>query len=80
MRAFPEIKQDQVVLLRADKKTGHVLDEQLSLAVDATQKVFTVFDSLTEAMAFGERLLSTNHEVEIVIYSNKENILFYSNE
>ena len=80
MESFPELKPNHVVLLRADKKTGHVLDEKLFLALEENQKTFTLFESLDEAKVFAQNLLSNNPEIELVIYSNKEDVLFYSNE
>ncbi len=80
MESFPELKKNQVALIRADKKNGHVLDEQLVLAVDKYQKVYTVFESLNEAKNFAEIFLTTNQDIELVIYSSNEEVLFYSNE
>jgi hypothetical protein len=80
MESFPELNKNQVTLIRADKITGHVLDEQLILAADKNQKVYTVFESLNEAKIFVESFLSTNHNIELVIYSSKKDVLFYSNE
>jgi len=80
MEPFPNLTNNQVALIRADKKTGHVLDERLLLTLDDNQKVYTVFDSLNKAQIFAEEILSSNHEIEIVIYSSKEDVLFYSNK
>ena len=71
MEPFPNLTNNQVALIRADKKTGHVLDERLLLTLDDNQKVYTVFDSLNKAQIFA---------VEIVIFSSKEDVLFYSNK
>ena len=80
MESFPELKKNQVALIRADKKNGHVLDEKLVLAVDKNQIVYTVFESLNEAKIFAEIFLATNQDIELVIYSSNEEVLFYSNE
>jgi len=79
MKPFPRLKHNQVALVRAEKKTGHVLDEELVLAVSDNQKVYTVFDSLDEAQAFAGKIISYNQEVEVVIYSDRQEVLFYSN-
>lgn len=79
MKPFPYLKHNQVALIRAEKKTGHVLDEDFVLAVSDNQKVYTVFDSLDEGQAFAEKIISSNEEIEVVIYSNLQEVLFYSN-
>lgn len=80
MKLFPNLNKNQVVFVRADKKTGHVLDEQLVLATEENQKVYTVFETLNEAKIFAESFLSSNDDIEVVIYSCNEDVLFYSNQ
>lgn len=79
MRPFPYLKHNQVAFVRAERKTGHVLDEEFVLALSDNQKVYTVFDSLGEALAFAEKIISSNQEIEVAIYSDRQEILFYSN-
>lgn len=79
MRPFPQLKYNQVALVRAEKKTGYVLDEEFVLAVSDDQKVYTVFDSLSQAQAFAEKIISSNQEIEVAIYSDRQEVLFYSN-
>jgi hypothetical protein len=80
MESFPLLKHNQVALLRADKNTGIVLDDQLSFALNDSQKVFSVFDSLNDAIFFADDFLSFNQKVEVVIYSDNEEVLFHSNQ
>lgn len=80
MESFPILQHNQVALLRADKNTGIVLDDQLSFALNDSQKVFSVFDSLNDAIVFADDFLSFNQKVEIVIYSDNEEVLFHSNQ
>jgi hypothetical protein len=80
MESFPLLKHNQVALLRADKNTGIVLDDQLSFALNDSQKVFSVFDSLNDAIVFADDFLSFNQKVEVVIYSDNEEVLFHSNQ
>ena len=80
MQPFPDLTYNQVALIRADKRTGHILDENFSLALNDNQKVYTIFVSLNKAQIFAEEVLSSNNEIEIVIYSNKEDVLYYSNK
>lgn len=79
MEPFPCLKHSQVALVRAEKKTGYVLDEEFALAVSDDQKVYTVFDSLSQAQAFAEKIISFNQEIEVAIYSDRQEVLFYSN-
>lgn len=79
MQSFPYLRFNQVALVRAEKKTGYVLDEELALALNDNQKVYTVFDSLNDAQVFAEKILSSNQEIEVAIYSDLQEVLFYSN-
>ena len=79
MESFPDLKDYEVALIRAEKHTGHVLDEKLSLALLDKQEVYTVFESLNKAQNYAKEILSSNQEIEIVIYSSTHKVLFYSN-
>ncbi|MBO9593976.1 MAG: hypothetical protein J7599_13795 [Niabella sp.] len=80
MEMFPDLKQNEVALLRAEKKTGHVLDESFLLALNDSQKVYTIFDSFDEARIFAQGIIDSNNDIEIVIYSSSNEVLYYSNE
>jgi hypothetical protein len=68
-----------VALLRAEKKTGIVMDENLSFAMSDDQKVYTVFESLEKAKLCAVNFLRENPDIEIAIYSNTEEVLYDSN-
>ena len=80
MEEFLDLKKNEVALLRAEKKTGIVLDEDLLYATRNDQKVYTIFDSFDEAMIFAKRIISCSEEIEVVIYSCEEEVVYYSNE
>lgn len=80
MKDFPVLKKKEVALLRAEKATGILLDEFLKRAVSDNQETYTVFTSFIDAKTYADNLLSLNNEIEIIIYSNKDEVLFYSNE
>jgi hypothetical protein len=55
------------------------LDEKFELALDDNQNVFTVFESLEDARFFAEKVLASNSDIEIVIYSHQKDVLYFSN-
>lgn len=75
MEDFPEISNDQIVIMRADSLTGHVLDVNFNLVIQSSQKVFTVFDSLEEAIEQVKILKESRQNVEFVIYGKGKKIL-----
>lgn len=74
---FPELHNSQVALLRADTNTGHVLDEELNLAVNDHQKVFTRFDDAEIALVFAKSLILQNTQLECVIYTKGKKVLYH---
>ncbi|TKC02778.1 hypothetical protein [Pedobacter frigoris] len=77
MENFPELNDSQVVLLRADVNTGHILDEEFNLAINEHQKVFTLFDAAEAALLFAKEILSKNPKVECVIYKKGRTMLYH---
>jgi hypothetical protein len=75
MRQFPDLNDDQVAIMRADSLTGHVLDESFLLAVDDCQTVYTIADSLEDAIGIVDDLKAKNANVEFVIYGKDEVVL-----
>jgi len=73
MEKFPALQHNQVTLLRAERATGHVLDEDLELAISELQKVFTVFSDLNAAIAAAQKIIIANVGIECVI-QNKEKV------
>ncbi len=79
MEKFPELKNNQVALLRANSLTGHVLDEILNLAVKDEQKVYTVFNSYHEALEAAKSITINDEDMECVVYGKDHEVLFYIN-
>ena len=80
MKKFPEIKDEQVVLLRAEFNTGHVLDEQFNLVISDNQKAYTVLNSVEEAIVFAKEILAEKeNQIEYVIYNRNQEVLHYFN-
>jgi hypothetical protein len=77
MEMFPKLKDKEVALLRAELKTGHVLDELFTVAVTNEQKVFTVFNNEDEGLQFAKLTILEKPDVEFVIYGEGEKVLFY---
>lgn len=67
MQPFPLLFADQVALLRAEFNTGHVLDENLALQLNNEQRVYSIFNSLDEAIAAANEI-TKDGKVECVIY------------
>lgn len=78
MEEFPKLRNGQFALLRADRNTGHVLDIDFKLKVDEGQKVYSIFDSLDEAISFGKQLTVLNTQIEFVIYSRTQEAVYHS--
>jgi len=77
MERFPELKDGQVALLRADFKTGHVLDESFVEAVENNQEIYTIFDDQDEALQFAKAIISERHDIECVISGKDEELIYY---
>ena len=77
MQPFPELKDNQVALLRAELKTGHVVDENFNLAISDTQEVYTIFDDVETAVAFVKKTSEINKEFEFVIYGKDKSVINY---
>lgn len=77
MQPFPKINDNQVVLLRAEFKSGHVLDETFNLAVNDSQTVFSIFNSLEEGRNAAEKILAERNDIEFTIYGKDKEVLLY---
>lgn len=76
MQKFPELKNNQVVLLRTDPQTGQVVDEMLNLVINDEQPVYTIFNSYYEAMESAKSIMSNENSTECVIYGKNQEVLF----
>jgi len=76
---FPKLKEGEVALLRAETLTGHILDEQLELAVNDSQKTYTVINSSDEALSVAKNLIAGRSDIECVIYGKDKEVFYFLN-
>lgn len=77
MQQFPDLKDNQVALLRAELKTGHVVDEEFKLVTTDTQTVYTIFDDVESALSFVRKELVVKKEFEFVVYRKDRSVVDY---
>ncbi|MBB6499993.1 hypothetical protein [Pedobacter cryoconitis] len=77
MQKFPELRKQQVALMRADTLTGHVLDDEFILALNNVQKVYTIFDNVELALEYAKSIILENQNIECIIYGSNEKVLHY---
>jgi hypothetical protein len=77
MESFPELKGAEIVLMRANTRTGHVLDDQFELATKDNQTVFTLFNDIETALSFAKSIVSQHKTIECVIYGKDKEVLHY---
>ena len=77
MEDFPQLKNTEVALLRADALTGHVLDHNCILAVNNAQSVFTIYNNFQSALDEANSMVSTKVNIECVIYGIDKAVLQY---
>lgn len=79
MEPFRDLKGNQVALIRCQFATGHVLDESLSPAMSANQKMYTIFSSVGEALTYAKDIIKDRNDVECVIYDKDKKVVQYLN-
>ena len=77
MKNFPQLTSQQVALVRADFKTGEILDAAFSPAVNEIQEVYTIFNSQAEAVEYAKSLINDRPDIECVIQGPNEELLKY---
>lgn len=77
MQSFPIVNSSQIVLLRAHSSTGHVLDNNYQIAVNDTQTVFSIFETLEDALVYSQTLLKNRNDIEIVIYDWEKKVISF---
>ncbi|WP_348621845.1 hypothetical protein [Pedobacter lusitanus] len=70
MEKFPQLKDRQVALLRADINTGIVLDRNYIYATTSDQEVYTVFDDINSAIRSAKAIIAEKKDIECGIYGN----------
>ena len=76
MIKFPDLKSNQIALLRAEIATGHVVDDKYNLVVNEDQTVYSIFESEKEALDVAKRIVNGNENIECVIYGPNEKMLY----
>jgi hypothetical protein len=76
---FPELNDSEVAILRAESVTGHVLDENFVLAIDNSQKVFTIVSNVDEALKIAKNIIEEKKGIECVIYDQAKKVLYHLN-
>lgn len=77
IEVFPELKQNEVALLRAEVATSVVLDEAFHRVISAGQKVYTVFASIEEVLIIVKDIMVKMKSIECVIYGRDQSVLHY---
>lgn len=77
MQKFPELRKQEVALMRADMLTGHVLDDEFILVLNNVQKVYTIFDNVELALEYAKSIILDRQNIECVIYGPNEKVLHY---
>lgn len=70
MKSFPKISGRQVAVLIAEVDTGYILDTELKLAIDDSQEVYRVFDSIQNATQVITGILKNRQDLEFLIYDS----------
>lgn len=79
-REFPKLEDGQVTVLRAERATGIVLDEQFKRAISDEQKIFTIFENVSKAIEYSECAGKERLDIELIIYNGQENIIYHVNK
>jgi len=77
MENFPKLKDGQFAIVRADFNTGIILDDEFKYAINQIQRVYTVVDSLLDAVTLAKAMIIEKGSIECVIYDNVENLASY---
>jgi hypothetical protein len=77
MQQFPALKDNEVALMRAQFSTGHILDENINLAINDDQPVYTIFKNLDEAIIAAQKIIEENSSIECVIYGKENAFIKY---
>jgi len=77
--SFPLLKEQEVAVLRADKMTGQVLDENYTLYLKNSNAIaFSIFNNLEEAIDFIKENSQKERNIEFYIFNKEEKIIYSS--
>ena len=77
MKDFPILEDEQVVVVRAQKSTGIILDETYNKLVSDDQNMFTIFQNIGVANAYIEENKRTRNDIEFIIYGKGQIVLSF---
>jgi len=72
---FPKLHGSQVVLVRAEIKTGHVLDENFRISISQNQNVYTIFENIDLAISAAKLIVNKRRDVECNLYDKDDKFL-----
>jgi len=77
IKKFPKLSKSQVVLARAKNSTGHALDSNFQIYSfnNQTQEIYTIFESLNEAMSYIESCKLNYPNVEFYVYDSSQKVI-----
>ena len=68
MENLPILSDNQVAILRAELKTGHVCDINFILATAEDQRVYSIFQNVNAAIQYINEIKASKKGLEFVIY------------
>ena len=68
MVKFPKIEEHQFVIVRALRNTGQVLGEDFNLKLNENQKVYSVFENISDVELYVKSIFDKRSDVEIWLY------------
>lgn len=77
MEEFPVLIDTQVALARAKLNTGHVLDESFLIAINISQRVFTVYPNVKDALQAALAIVKNHPHIECWIQNANKDVLHY---
>ena len=72
---FPNLTSSQVALVRVDKNTGHLLDENFFIATSENQKVYTIFENANAAIVIADLIVKEKKDIECSIFDSFQNLI-----
>lgn len=77
MKNFPNINENQFVVVMADGRTGNILNNSKEWSLDNKQSIFSIFNNIDEALNFIEKDQLNNDWVEYIVYDKNQSVVKY---
>jgi hypothetical protein len=74
---FPELQDQQVVLSRAETKTGIVLDEEFNYATNSQQRIYTIYLNIVDGISAAKLIVKEREDTECYIHDKDEKLLYF---